>query len=221
MDGGGSSTMAIRMPGDNDLTTVNSPSDGQERNDADGLLLVLKSDYDQTVGSDTLLHAYPNNVTLLEGTVLDIDVKATDERYNAKPTPEYEMSVVGDCGSINENGKFQAKKGVGEGQVKFSYGSSDAYVNVKVTNEVDELYATVNNLALSPNEEVKINVKAYYKDSLLTCSNESFEWSCTPEIGTIGSNGVFKATSGAGVSGEIVVKHGNVSSSNPVISTGN
>jgi len=211
MDGGGSSTMAIRMPGDNDLTTVNSPSDGQERNDADGLLLVLKSDYDQTVGSDTLLHAYPNNVTLLEGTVLDIDVKATDERYNAKPTPEYEMSVVGDCGSINENGKFQAKKGVGEGQVKFSYGSSDAYVNVKVTNEVDELYATVNNLALSPNEEVKINVKAYYKDSLLTCSNESFEWSCTPEIGTIGSDGVFKATSGAGVSGEIVVKHGNVS----------
>ena len=58
MDGGGSSTMGVRMPGDNKMTTVNSPSDGSERNDADGLLIVLKSDYNQTVGSETLLNAY-------------------------------------------------------------------------------------------------------------------------------------------------------------------
>ena len=211
MDGGGSSTMGLRLPGDTTMTTVNSPSDGQERNDADGLLIVLKEDYDQTVGSDTLLHAYPNNVTVLENTVLDFTVKATDGKYNPKQTPEYSMSVEGDCGSITSDNKFQAKAGSGSGKVKFSSGSAETFVDVSVTNKVDELYATVNNLALSPGEKVNLNVKAYYNDSLLTCSNESFTWACSEGIGTITNGGVFTATADAGVSGSITISHGSAS----------
>ena len=211
MDGGGSSTMGLRLPGDKNMTTVNSPSDGQERNDADGLLIVLKEDYDQTVGNETLLHAYPNNVNVLENTVLDFDVKATDAKYNPKEAPEYQMSVEGDCGSVTSDNKFQAKSGVGSGKVKIYSGSSETYVDVSVTNKVDEIYATVNNLALSPEEIVNLNVKAYYNDGLLICSNESFNWTCSPEIGTISNKGIFKATATAGVSGKINVSHGNAS----------
>ncbi len=211
MDGGGSSTMGLRLPGDKKMTTVNSPSDGQERNDADGLLIVLKEDYDQTVGSETLLHAYPNNVNVLENTVLDFDVKATDAKYNPKEAPTYQMSVEGDCGSVTSDNKFQARTGVGSGKVKIYSGSSETYVNVSVTNKVDEIYATVNNLALSPEEIVNLNVKAYYNDGLLICSNESFNWTCSPEIGTISNKGIFKATATAGVSGKITVSHGNAS----------
>ena len=207
MDGGGSSTMALRMPGDTKLTTVNSPSDGQERNDADGLLICLKKDYDQTVGSDTLLHAYPNNVVLLENTVMDITVKATDKKYNPKATPDYKMEVVGDCGSITSDNKFQAKQGEGTGKVKITSGSAEAFVDVTVTNKVDEIYATVNNLALSPSEKVTLNVKAYCDDSLLVCSNESFKWECSDGIGTINNKGEFIATASAGVSGYITVSH--------------
>ena len=211
MDGGGSSTMGLRMPGDKTITTVNSPSDGQERNDADGLLIVLKEDYDQTIGNETLLHAYPNKVNVLENTVLDINVKATDERYNPKETPSYTMSVENGCGSITSDNKFQAKSGTGEGKIKITSGNANTYVDVKVTNKVDELYATVNNLALSPNETVNINVKAYYNDGLLICSNESFNWTCSPEVGVINNKGVFKATSNAGVSGKITISHGSAS----------
>ena len=211
MDGGGSSTMGLRMPGDVGMTTVNSPSDGSERNDADGLLIVLKEDYDQTVGEETLLHAYPNNVAVLENTVLDFTVKATDSKYNAKKTPEYTMSVEGACGSIVDDKKFQAKSGTGTGKVKISAGDAVTYVDVSVTNKVDELYATVNNLALSPEESVSLNVKAYYNNELLVCSNESFNWTCSPEIGTISNKGVFKATSNAGVSGKITISHGTAS----------
>ncbi len=211
MDGGGSSTMGLRLPGDTNMTTVNSPSDGQERNDADGLLIVLKDDYDQTVGEDTLLHAYPNNVAVLENTVLDFTVKATDSKYNPKKTPEYTMSVEGDCGSITPDNKFQAKKGTGTGKVKITSGNAETYVDVSVTNKVDELYATVNNLALSPEESVSISVKAYCKDELLVCSNESFNWTCSNGIGTISNKGQFKATSNAGVSGTITVSYGTAS----------
>ncbi|GAA4713238.1 phosphodiester glycosidase family protein [Promicromonospora umidemergens] len=41
LDGGGSSEMVARMPGDTDTTILNSPSDGYERSDANGLGLFV------------------------------------------------------------------------------------------------------------------------------------------------------------------------------------
>lgn len=210
MDGGGSSTMGLRLPGDSNVTTVNSPSDGMERSDADALLLVLKSDYDQTVGTDTILHAYPNKVTLLQNTVIDFTVKATDSKYNPKTTPSYTLSVEGEVGTVTEENKFKAKEGVGSGKVKISSSDASTYVDVKVTNEVDELYANVNSLALAPSEQVQLSVKAYNDDCLLVCSNESFTWNCSKTIGSIDKNGLFTATSNTDVSGEIIVSYGTV-----------
>lgn len=210
MDGGGSSTMGIRMPGDSKMTTVNSPSDGSERSDADGLLLVLKEDYDQNVGADTLLHAYPSKLSLLENTEIDITVKATDANYNPKETPEYSLSVEGEVGSITSDNKFKAKEGVGTGRVKVTSASASTYVDVSVTDQVDELYAGVNNLALAPGEKVNLSVKAFYNNSLLTCSNESFTWACPDYLGTVSEDGVYTATSTADVSGEITISYGDV-----------
>ncbi len=209
MDGGGSSTMGLRLPGYDNITTVNSPSDGQERNDADGLLLVLKNDYNQNVGDETLLHAYPNNISILQNTVMPITVRATDERYNPKQTPEYTMEVLDGCGSIVEGNKFKAKEGTGSGKIKITSGSSETFVNVSVTNEVDELYANVNNLALSPQEEVSLSVKAYHNRSLLTASNEAFTWTCDEGLGTVDNKGKFIASSTAGVSGYIYINYGD------------
>lgn len=210
MDGGGSSTMGIRMPGDSKMTTVNSPSDGSERSDADGLLLVLKEDYDQNVGADTLLHAYPSKLSLLENTEIDITVKATDANYNPKETPEYSLSVEGEVGSITSDNKFKAKEGVGTGRVKVTSASASTYVDVSVTDQVDELYAGVNNLALAPGEKVNLSVKAFYNNSLLTCSNESFTWACPDYLGTVSEDGVYTATTTADVSGEITISYGDV-----------
>ena len=210
MDGGGSSNMTIRLPGDSKLTTVNSPSDGQERNDSDALLLVLKKDYDTNVGSDTLLHAYPNNLVVLENTVVDITVKATDGKYNPKAVPDYNMSVEGDCGSIVD-GKFKAKEGTGSGKVKITSGNATTYVDVSVTNTVTELYTTVNNIASGPKEKTTLGVKAYNGSDLLECSNESFTWTCDEAIGTIDNHGVFTATSDSGKTGYIYVSHGKAS----------
>ena len=78
-------------------------------------------------------------------------------------------------------------------------------------HKVSEIYATVNNLALSPGEKVNLSVKAYYNDSLLVCSNESFKWEASSGVGTVNEKGVFIATTNAGVSGYITVSHGNAS----------
>ena len=211
MDGGGSSNLSIRLPGDSKVTTVNNPSDGEERHDADAFLFVLKKDYNKEVNDTLILHAYPNDLKLLQGTKADIVVKATDENYNPKPTPEYEMSVENNIGTITSDKKFQAKQGYGNGKVIIKSGSAKTEVNVNVTNQVDELYASVNNLALSPNDKVKLGVKAYFDSDLLVCSNESFTWTCDSSIGTIDPSGNFTATSDAGKNGYITVSYGKVS----------
>ena len=211
MDGGGSTNLGIRLPGDDYVTTVNVPSDGDERSDADAFLFVLKDNYDTSVGSSLLLHAYPNDLKLLEGTVANIDVKATDANYNKKECPEYSMSVSGGAGEIVEENKFKARSGNGSGTITITSGSASTTVNVNVTNTVDELYASVNNLALSPNEKVSLSVKAYYDDALLVCSNEAFKWSCDSEIGTIDKKGNFTATADAGKNGYITVSYGKIS----------
>ena len=211
MDGGGSTNLSIRLPGDTKVTTVNNPSDGEERHDADAFLFVLKDNYNTTVNDTLLLHAYPNDLKILQNTVSDITVKATDENYNPKQTPSYTMEVENGCGEITEDNKFKAREGSGNGKVVIKSGNAQTSVNVSVTNQVDELYASVNNLALSPSEKVKLEVKAYFESDLLICSNEAFTWKCDAEIGTIDKKGNFTATSEAGKNGYITVSYGKVS----------
>ena len=211
MDGGGSSAMTVRLPGDTKLTTVNSPSDGGERNDSDCLLLVLKDDYDTTVKDDYLLHAYPNSLRLLANTVTDVVVKATDSNFNPKIAPSYEMEVVNGCGEITSDNKFKASSTATTGNIKITGGNTETLVNVKVSTDVDELYCSVNNIALGPNEEYQLQVKAYYKNELLLASNDAFLWSCTDGLGSVSETGLFKATSDTGVTGYIYAKFNNVS----------
>lgn len=210
MDGGGSSNLSLRLPGDENLTTVNVPSDGEERHDADAFLFVLKSDYNTTPDDSLLLHAYPNDLKLLEGTVVDVDVKATDNNYNPKTTPEYTMTASDNCGTIIDGTKFQARKGSGIGKITIASGSVSTSVNVSVTDKVDELYATVNNLTMGPGEKASLGVKAYLNDELLQCSNESFSWSCDASIGTIDQSGNFTGTSDSGKNGYIYIKYGTI-----------
>ncbi len=209
MDGGGSSNLSLRLPGDTGLTTVNVPSDGQERNDADCFLFVLKEDYVTTPDDTLMLHAYPNDLKVLQGTVVDIKVKATDNNYNPKETPEYNLIAATEIGSIVD-GKFKAKEGSGTGNITITSGSAITTVNVNVTNKVDELYASVNNLALSPSEEVSLGVNAYYQNDLLECSNEAFTWKCDAGLGTIDNTGHFKASDEAGKNGYIYINYGNI-----------
>ena len=211
MDGGGSSNLSLRLPGDDFVTTVNNPSDGEERSDADAFLFVLKADYNTNVDDSLLLHAYPNDIKLLENTVTDITVKATDANYNKKATPQYTMVANNNVGEIIEGNKFKARSGAGSGSIKIQSGSVSTSVNVSVSNNVDELYPSINNLALSPNEKVSLGVKAYYQSNLLVCSNDAFTWTCDENIGTVDNSGIFTATPNASQSGYITISYKNLS----------
>ncbi|MCL2522251.1 MAG: phosphodiester glycosidase family protein [Erysipelotrichales bacterium] len=202
LDGGGSSTTAVRFPGDDFVSIVNSPSDGGERSNANAILLVAT---EQPTGDFAMLHAYPGRILALEGTRIPIEVKATDENFFSVQVPPVEFIVTGGVGSV-ENGIFSARSGSGTGQIIIRNGSIEAIVDVEIIDTVDEIYANIINLSLSPGEVVdNLFVRALYQGMIVTASVESFDWTLdNPLLGTL-EPGRFTATGATGVQGNIII----------------
>ena len=202
LDGGGSSTTAVRFPGDDFVSIVNSPSDGGERSNANAILLVAT---EQPTGDFAMLHAYPGRILALEGTRIPIEVKATDENFFRVPVPPVEFIVTGGVGSM-DNGVFTARSGSGNGQIIIRNGTIETIVDVEIIDTVDEIYANIINLSLSPSEIVdNLFVRALYQGMIVTASVESFNWSLdNPLLGTL-EPGRFVATGSTGVQGNIII----------------
>lgn len=109
MDGGGSTTMAVRLPGDPEVSVVNSPSDGRERAVANSLVVVSSA----PTGPLALIGVTPGTVSLWQGEVATFTAKGQDAAYNGVELPlgEVAWGVVGP-GTINIAGRYSA---TGEG----------------------------------------------------------------------------------------------------------
>ncbi|NMA04450.1 MAG: phosphodiester glycosidase family protein, partial [Clostridiales bacterium] len=78
MDGGGSTTMMKRSPGDFEARVINHPSDGVERKIINGIAVVSTA----PAGSLRGIKAEIDNEKIFAGTPYKIDVKAFDKNYN-------------------------------------------------------------------------------------------------------------------------------------------
>jgi Phosphodiester glycosidase len=105
MDGGGSTTMAVRLPGDPEVTVVNQPSDGRERAVANSLVVVSSA----PTGPLALIGVTPGTASLWQGEVATFTAKGQDAAYNGVDLPlgEVAWGVVGP-GTINSAGRFTA-----------------------------------------------------------------------------------------------------------------
>ncbi len=79
MDGGGSTTMAARLPGDVEVSVVNRPSDGSERPVANSLIVFSSA----PTGPLAIVDVLPETAALWTGEVLDFAAKGQDATYNA------------------------------------------------------------------------------------------------------------------------------------------
>jgi hypothetical protein len=87
LDGGGSSTIAARMPGSISPSVLNKPSDGSERANSNAIILVSKQAVKINQGQAVptldarLLHVYPGKALALPGGILNFSAKATDDYF--------------------------------------------------------------------------------------------------------------------------------------------
>lgn len=220
-DGGGSSTIYVTLPGDENATLLNKPSDGRERSNSNALLFVRPR---QNGNSTQKLHVYgdgfSNSSEVFLGESINLVTKATDNSYNPVKisADDLSYSVEGNIGNIDASGKFTAGLVNGTGAVIIWHnpsGVSTRY-NIKVDGTITGIEASkpVLNFAFYEAEKLEIygiagNRRVLIPASLLTYGVDN------PNIGSISSSGVFTA-GGDKAKGSIKASYGNLSVDIPV-----
>jgi large repetitive protein len=147
LDGGGSSTMAAKLPADETAKLINRPSDGRERSVGNGLLLLAKSKRDNKFAR---LYTSQDKITVSKRASFAVDVTAADTSYYPVPTPSnlnYEVSPA--LGTVAPNGIFTAGNISGSGKIKISSGEISTILEIEVLPSFDEVSKKVENALLS------------------------------------------------------------------------
>ncbi|HLI94779.1 MAG TPA: phosphodiester glycosidase family protein [Candidatus Baltobacteraceae bacterium] len=131
-DGGGSSTMVARLPGDTDAAVQNSPSDGVERHVGDALLVYS----DAPRGPPAKIATMPQAVRALPGASVTLRVAVTDAADHTLPSGDVRLSVIpGSAGRIDGD-TFIAGQRPQDAVIRVESGALRADVPVYVTDDV-------------------------------------------------------------------------------------
>ncbi len=214
LDGGGSTTFAVRRPGEGALTTLNRPSDGSLRKCANFIFLARET---APAGQAAHLHLYPYDAAVLSKARLSLTVKASDALWQAV-LPPGGISYAASSGSVSEGGVFTAgPAGTATITATAANGASgtrairvvDTPTALSVKNEQGQ---SVTTLTCTPGQRVDLSAVALFNGYTLVAQDDCFTWSASEGIGAIDSNGVFTAAaSTSAASGTIVCAAGSAS----------
>jgi exopolysaccharide biosynthesis protein len=216
LDGGGSSTIIARMPGQSSPGILNKPSDGAERANSNSLLLVSKASIaikEGTVQKSTVakkLHAYPGLVYALPNSTVQFSVMATDEHYLPADLPQ-QITWHSGTGTIDSQGKLTVGSQPGSYTIMAVSGFMAGVSEVVVLDKITSLKPSKSVVALMPGDAIDLSCEAYYQNIKVASSDSSFNWQVEGNIGTITPDGIFTMSKDAQGSGRIKVSYGNIS----------
>ncbi len=212
LDGGGSTSMGIVIPGQQELTTVNSPSDGSLRKCANFIFLVNDS---PAQGFAQSLHIYPASRAALAGAQVTFSSGATDANGHYAQTGTINYSST--AGSVAADGVWTAPGTAGSYTVTASAAGLAASATVDVVTSADKVSiyrsstrVTDKKLTLTPGSVTDFSAKAWHLSRLLASDDNLFKWETSGNIGTVTSEGVFTATNiETGASGTLTLTSGS------------
>ena len=183
LDGGGSTTVLARRPGESSAAVVNKPAEIRERSVSNGIGIFSKAPQGELAGltiSATGTRVVPKGTQLLT-------LKGYDANYNPVPVEAGKVSwrvEPAQLGAVQEN-VFTANSS-GKGKVIAAYGSVQAELALEVIGPVVRLQLTPEQLALAPDEEAVLSAYAY--DSIgrrAPVRSEDLKWQVLDDIGTV------------------------------------
>lgn len=213
-DGGGSSTLVSRELGDSKVTVSNSPSDGFERSVSNSLLFISKW---ETSPLNTILPDIKVLEVFQGGTYnnLSVPIKGIDKYMNPIEITGKPIILSDAIKELNSTqSKVVGSPGLYGGSV--TYEGKSAPIQIKVTNELDAVRLNNSYLQASNNQEIKLVAEGIKNNSVVISESDAFKWTATPNVGTISSTGIFKASANSGI-GKITVSYGAKVISIPVV----
>ncbi|MGZ4121979.1 MAG: S-layer homology domain-containing protein, partial [Tumebacillaceae bacterium] len=211
-DGGGSSELVVRNPGDTSVSVANNPSDGHERRVANGVFVYSTS----APGVPTYITINDNDaIEAFKGSTTKVSSYVRDENYNPLPSEKLTFSVEpSTLGTIAADGTFKASEGAGTGKIVATASNGvKAELPVTVFDTVDSLTISPKTTDLGNGETQAFGVTGKFRGNSITINPTYLKWSVSnASLGTVSNNGVFTAASGS-VKGTVNVtgKIGNTS----------
>ncbi len=219
LDGGGSSTMSVRIPGNSSCAVVNYPSGGKPRKCGSYILFVSDRAPD---GMARSLHLEEDGAYVLAGSALPVNVTATD--YAGMPV-SFTDSFTADCslGSLAE-GFYTAGPvaGVDSVELRSAYGVS-GHGSIHVIDTLDTLTVldaetgkTPALMELEPGDTIQLTVSGTRLSRSVAMDMSSVDFSVTEGLGEMTEDGYFTFTGQSGAKGEITVRAGGLTVTVPV-----
>lgn len=224
LDGGGSSAISVRLPGQATSAVVNRPSDGSSRKCAAYLLFVTDKVADAKVKYLAMQNDGP---VILAGSSVDLSYLGTDSGFKpvAAPSDIKVSSVLGTVsGTTYKAGtvhgvdilKLESKStgATGTATMHIIYDPTD----LKVT--ADGGKDTVTALTVWPGDAVQLSSAAAYCGFPVIADQAAYKYTVNGDIGTMTDTGLFTAGSAIGAPGAINVTVGGKSVTIPVTIAG-
>lgn len=136
MDGGGSSALALRMPGKDGFTIENEPSDGSLRAVCTYILFVTDA---AANGSARSLFIEQDGAYVLAGSSVELSYAATDNALRTVETPAVTASAT--RGSVSGN-VYKAPASEGTDTIRLSSGTAYGSGTLHVITKADTLKVT-------------------------------------------------------------------------------
>ena len=214
MDGGGSTALSVRLPGNENATVVSRPSDGSERSCATYLLFVTDAKPD---GKARNLSLKNDGVILLANASVDFEYSATDSAY-MPVSPPIDIAAQAMSPEASVSGKtYTAGSMAGTERILLysestgAYGSGEVYVITRPTSisvSVKGASAPLASVRLAPGSRLELDVTATYHRRNVTAQTDSFTYIVTGDIGEMAEPGLFAAGLTPGSKGTITVSTG-------------
>lgn len=223
LDGGGSTCIEGKLPGDSNMTILNQPSDKTLRSVSNFMFLVNQK---KPTGELSKIFIYPYSGYYLSGAFEKFTVKGVDTAFYATDvTTPVTFGVTG-TGYVENDGniKLQSDEN-GIVTVTATTGEISNSVDINVIKTPD--YITVLNeksskeissLSINSGDTINLTANSYYSHNKLISDDKIYKWGIKGKIGEIDDNGTFNAGEKT-ASGEIQVTAGTVTKTIPVTVT--
>ena len=214
MDGGGSSALSVRIPGNERASVVSRPSDGSERGCATYLLFVTDVEPD---GVARHLSLKNDGVIVLANSSVDLEYSATDEGRMPVTPPSDVIAEAMNAEASVDGTLYNAGSAAGTEEILLysestgAYGFGEVYVITRPTSiTVTGMGSTapLTSVRLAPGATLEFSVSATYHRRDVTAQIESFTYDVSGDIGEMTEPGLFTAGATAGSTGIITVSAG-------------
>jgi exopolysaccharide biosynthesis protein len=196
LDGGGSTEMDARLPGDTGLSVLNTPSDGSERPVANGLFVYTTA---ASAGQATkVVINGGKTVETVPGATIPVAAYATDANANPATGTITGTVIPSSLGSWS-NGQFTAKR-AGTGELVARDGRTQSVQRIDVVTKLDSLTVSPAQPDLNNGQAQQLTLGGTASGgTAVQIPAQAATWSVADaSLGTVSAGGLFTAAGSGG-----------------------